>query len=153
MIRTTQAATLFEAGVKENILPTKARAVVNFRILTADTLTDVENHARKVINDPRVKIAPLQISMEPSAISNSFKLLHRTVRQIIPEAIVAPWLLVAATDSRHYAKLTRSIYRFVPFTLRPDDIQRFHGIDERISVKDYERCVRFFVQLIRNSQS
>jgi carboxypeptidase PM20D1 len=157
MIRTTQAATLFEAGVKENILPTKARAVVNFRILTGDTLADVENHVRNVINDPRVKIAPLQIRMEPSAITDtesaSFKLLHRTVRQIIPEAIVAPWLLVAATDSRHYAKLTKSIYRFVPFTVRPDDIQRFHGIDERISARDYERCIRFFMQLIKNSQS
>jgi carboxypeptidase PM20D1 len=60
--------------------------------------------------------------------------------------------VVAATDARHYGKLTHDIYRFVPITVGPEDIKQFHGIDERISVQDYERCVRFYVQLIENSQ-
>jgi len=61
-------------------------------------------------------------------------------------------LLIAATDSRHYAGLTKNIYRFLPITLRPEDAKRYHGIDERISFEDYARCVRFYAQLIRNSQ-
>ena len=55
------------------------------------------------------------------------------------------------TDSRHCAGLTKNIYRFLPITLRSDDAKRYHGIDERISVSDYERCVRFYAQLMRNS--
>ena len=156
-IRTTQAATIFEAGVKDNILPTKARAVVNFRILPGDTIDGVVGRLRRIVDNAESKITPLPIRVEPSPVSDAegaaFKTLHRTIREVMPEVLVAPSLLVAATDSRHYAKLTRNILRFLPITLRPDDAKRYHGIDERISVSDYERCVRFYAQLIRNSQS
>jgi len=156
VIRTTLAPTLFNAGMNDYVLPTKASAVVNLRILPGDTIAGTTEHVRKTIDDPRVKIAALPIRVEPSAVSDieaaSFQLIHRTIRQAIPEALVAPALLVAGTDSRHYAPLTKNIYRFLPITLRPDDARRYHGIDERISLQDYERCVRFYLQLIRNSQ-
>jgi len=74
------------------------------------------------------------------------------IRQTAPQALVAPALLVAATDSRHYQALTKNIFRFLPIILGPDDTKRYHGIDERIAIEDYERCVRFYAQLIRNSQ-
>ena len=154
-IRTTLAPTLFHAGVKENVLPTQASAVVNLRILPGDTIAGATAHVRATIDDPRVKIIPLPVRMEPSAVSDieaaSFSVIHRTIRQTVPEALVAPALLVAATDSRHYAGLTKNIYRFLPITLRPEDASRYHGIDERISLEDYARCVRFYAQLIRNS--
>jgi carboxypeptidase PM20D1 len=156
-IRTTLAPTLFNAGVKENVLPTQARAAVNLRIVPGDTIAGVTDHVRETIDDPRVKIDALPIHMEPSAISDieaaSFQLIHRTIRQAIPGVLVAPALLVAGTDSRHYAPLTKNIYRFLPITLRSEDAKRYHGIDERISLQDYESCVRFYLQLIRNSQS
>jgi carboxypeptidase PM20D1 len=156
-IRTTYAASIFEAGIKENVLPARARAIVNTRILPGDTIAGVLDHVRKTIDDPEVRITPLTIRAEPSPIadteSGAFKLLHRTIKEVAPEALVAPSLLVAATDSRHYARLTQNIFRFLPITLRPEDTARYHGIDERISVRDYERCVRFYVQLLRNSQS
>jgi carboxypeptidase PM20D1 len=157
MIRTTQAATIFQAGVKENVLPTTARAVVNLRLVTGDTIQGVVDRVRRVIDDPQTKITPLPVQVEPSPVSGPdsarFKLIQRTLKEIMPEAKVAPFLLVATTDSRHYQILTNNIFRFLPITIRPEDIQRYHGINERIAVKDYERCVRFFVQLIRNSQS
>ena len=156
VIRTTLAPTLFNAGMNEYSLPTQASAVVNLRILPGDTIAGVTEHVRQTIDDPRVKIAALPIRVEPSAVSDieaaSFQLIHRTIRQAIPEALVAPALLVAGTDSRHYAPLTKNIYRFLPITLRPDDARRYHGIDERVSLEDYARCVRFYAQLIRNSQ-
>jgi carboxypeptidase PM20D1 len=155
MIRTTQAATMFAGGVKENVLPTHARAVVNFRLLPGDTVTSVVDHVRATIGDPQVKITPLPLQLEPSAVSNveseSFKLLQQTIRQIAPNVVVAPSLLVAATDSRHYERLTKNIFRFLPITLTPEDAKRYHGVDERVSVKDYERCVWFYAKLIADS--
>jgi carboxypeptidase PM20D1 len=156
-IRTTQAATVFHSGVKENILPAQAEAIVNVRILPGDTISGVIDHARRVIASDQVKVAPLEIRVEPSAISDSespsFQRLHRTIKEVAPEVLVAPALLVAATDSRHYAALSKNIFRFLPIAITSEDARRFHGINERISVKDYERCVRFFVQLMRNSDS
>jgi len=154
-IRTTQAATIFQAGVRENILPTMGRAVVNYRVLPGDSIDGVVERVRKTIDDPAVKISPLPIRVEASPVSDTesegFKILHRTIREVMPETVVAPSLLVAATDSRHYAKLTDAVFRFLPITIRPEDARRYHGIDERISLRDYERCVRFYMQLIRNS--
>jgi carboxypeptidase PM20D1 len=156
-IRTTLAPTIINSGVQENILPTKAEAVINLRILPGETIAGTIEHVRKTIDDPKVQLTPLAVRIEPSSVSDieapSFMLLHRTIRQIVPETIVAPSLLVAATDSRHYAALTKNVYRFLPITLRPDDAKRYHGVDERISIEDYERCVRFYAQLIRNSNT
>jgi carboxypeptidase PM20D1 len=156
VIRTTLAPTILNAGVQENILPTRAAAVINLRILPGDSIAGAIEHVQTAIDAPRIKITPLSVRIEPSSVSDieapSFTLLHRTIRQIAPEAIVAPSLLVAATDSRHYAGLTKNIYRFLPITLGLEDTKRYHGIDERISIQDYERCVRFYTQLIRNSQ-
>jgi carboxypeptidase PM20D1 len=156
-IRTTQAATIFHSGVKENVLPARAAAIVNVRILPGDTVSAVIEHARRVIDNDHVKISPLEIRVEPSAISDpqstAFQRLHRAIKEAAPGTIVAPALLVAATDSRHYASLSQNIFRFVPITVRREDARRFHGVNERISLSDYERCVRFFVQLMRNSDS
>jgi carboxypeptidase PM20D1 len=156
-IRTTQAATVFNSGVRENALPDRATAIVNVRILPGDTIKAVIEHASRVIDNDQVKISPLEIRAEPSAVSDPqsvpFHQLHRAIKEVAPGVIVAPALLVAATDSRHYALLSQNIFRFLPITLRPADARRFHGLNERISISDYERCVRFFVQLLRDSDS
>ena len=158
LVRTTTAATMFTSGVKENVLPAQAKAVVNFRILPGESVQSVIDHVRKTIGDPRVTMTPLKkVLSEPSAVSatesSSFENLHRTIRQIFPDVIVAPWLVVGATDSRHYAQSSHNIYRFIPIQMRPEDTRRFHGTNERIAVENYEDCVRFFMQLIRNSHS
>ena len=112
-IRTTGAPTIVNAGIQENVLPTRATAVINLRIIPGETVTGTIEHVRKAIDDPKVQLTPLPVRMEPSSISDieaqSFKWLHRTIRQTAPGTIVAPSLLVAATDSRHYAVLTRNI--------------------------------------------
>ena len=154
-LRTTLAPTLFNAGVKENVLPEHASAVVNLRVMPGETTTGALDYVRSIVDDPRIQLTALPIRMEPSAVSDvespSFKLLQRTIREIAPAAIAAPALLVAATDSRHYAGLTRNIFRFLPITLNVGDTKRYHGIDERISLQDYARCVNFYARLIHNS--
>src|SRR5207248_10955556 len=112
--------------------------------VTEDTIPAVVERVRKINDDTQVTMTLLPVQMEPSATSDSesktFSLLQRVIRQNIGAPIVAPSLLVATTDSRHYAQLTKNVFRFLPITLRADDANRYHGIDERISVKDYEQC-------------
>lgn len=154
-LRTTLAPTVFTSGLAENALPVLARARINLRLLPGDSAAAMTEHVRRIIADSRIKIAALPNPSEASAISDitapSFELLQRTIRQIAPEALVAPALLVATTDSRHYAGLSKNIYRFLPITLRPEDVQRYHGTNERISIQDYQRCIRFYAQLMRQS--
>ena len=158
VIRTTTAPTIFDAGVKENVLPMKARAVVNFRILNGNNISGVIDHVRQTVDDSRVQVKPIgKIQSEPSPVSDmhssGFDILQRTIRQVFPGMIVAPGTVIGATDSRHYVNLSRNIYRFSPIWIGPDDIRRIHGTNERISINNYEQIVRFYYQLIRNSES
>jgi carboxypeptidase PM20D1 len=156
MLRTTTAPTVFQAGVKENVLPSSARALVNFRILPGDSVGSVLAHVRQAVNDLRIDVGALQGSVaDPSPVASvsaePFQVLSRTIRQVDPGVIVTPWLVVAGTDSRHYAALTPNVLRFVGATIGKDDLRRIHGTDERIGVSDYVNVVRVYVQLLRNT--
>jgi carboxypeptidase PM20D1 len=153
MVRTTTAPTIFQAGEKENVLPSQARAVVNFRILPGDNVDDVIDHARRVVNDDRVEIrAAAGFSAEPSTVSGtesaSFRKLERAILSTNPDAIVAPYLVVVVTDSRHYAKLTGNIFRFQPVRVSSDDLERMHGSDERIAVSEYGQAIRAYREIL-----
>jgi carboxypeptidase PM20D1 len=155
-LRTTTAATILEAGVKENVLPAQARAVVNFRIKPGDTIEGVLKHVTDAIGDRRVNVKLLEpewakkASRESSIDSRGFKTIEATIRQVMPDVLVAPSLVVGATDTRHYEDLADEVYRFLPVVLSAEDTSRIHGTDERISVEDYKNCVRFYVQLLTN---
>ena len=93
-----------------------------------------------------------RFSAEPSAVSStdseSFQTLERTIRSVAPDAIVAPYLVVVSTDARYYGGLSRNVYRFLPLRLTPRDLERMHGIDERIGIREYEAAIRLYRQLI-----
>jgi len=154
-VRTTTAATMIDGGIKENVLPTTARAVVNFRILPGDTVDGVAEHVRRVVNDSQVEIRPLPGAREPTAESPvdtpSFAVLARTIREVFPDAVVAPYLTIGGTDARSYEPLTKAIYRFMPIKADASDLVRIHGTNERIAVENFEHAVQFFVQLLKNS--
>jgi carboxypeptidase PM20D1 len=154
-VRTTTAATMFEGSVKDNVLPARARAVVNFRILPGDSVEGVLAHVRRVVDDPRVKVSAQGFMSEPSPVSRTdseaWGVLQRSIRQVFPETLVAPYLMVGATDARYFTGLSDSVYRFMPLHLERADLARLHGKDERISVQGYAGAVRFYAQYLRNA--
>jgi carboxypeptidase PM20D1 len=155
MMRTTTAATLFHAGVKPNVLPGHAEAVVNFRILAPDTVEDVLDHVRRTIDDERIEVSTIGVRRDPSpespVDSEAFALLGRAIRSHFGDAVVAPYLVVGGTDARHYQGLTRNVYRFAPFRLGPEDRSLLHGTDERVRVNELATAVRFYHTLIERS--
>lgn len=154
LVRTTTAPTLFRAGEKDNVLAQRATATVNLRILPGETVDGVLARLRATIDDPRVAVRPLT-AIEPSPASSTtspaWTLLDRTIREVLgDDVIVAPWLMVAATDSRHFVPIARDVYRFFAMTLAPGDVARFHGVDERISLGDYANVVAVYRGLLEN---
>ncbi|TDJ26295.1 MAG: M20/M25/M40 family metallo-hydrolase [Gammaproteobacteria bacterium] len=154
MLRTTTAVTMFNAGIKENVLPINARAVVNHRIIPGETVASVTARVIEIIDDGSVSVAPLT-ARDPSGVSDTgstaFAALARTVRQLNDDVIIAPYLVVGGTDAKHFAGLSQNIYRFSPILAEPDMMTRFHGTNERLAVDEYARVVSFYAQLIRNS--
>jgi carboxypeptidase PM20D1 len=157
LVRTTTVPTILNAGVKDNVIPTKAEAVINFRILPGETSSDVMRHLKTVIADDRVKTSMLEGFNEPSPVSPvdvyGFKSILKTIRQVYPEALVAPTLMIAASDSRKYINVCKNIYNFAPIVVYPEDLARTHGIDERNKIEDFTRGIGFYYLLIKNSSN
>jgi carboxypeptidase PM20D1 len=155
LVRTTMATTVIQGGIKENVLPAEARALVNGRMLPGDTSVDLLNHIRKSVNDEAVQITMVEKSTwEASPVSpvasSIYQSLSQTIRQVFPSVVVAPYLVAGATDSRRYTKLSPNVYRFSPTIMDADLLKTMHGIDERIPVEGLEKMVMFYGQIIKS---
>jgi carboxypeptidase PM20D1 len=158
LVRTTTALTMMNAGVKDNVLPTQATAVANFRILPGDTIQRVLDHVRSVVNDPQVHVALYpttagEASPESPTDGPGYDLLRGTIEKFFPNAPVTPNLLVARTDSVHYYQLTPDVYRFFPAVRTEVDIESIHGINERMGIADYAKAVQFMAALMQGAQN
>ena len=107
LVRTTTALTIANAGNQADVLPGEAEATVNFRLLPGDTAESVIAHVKAATADERITAAPIGTPLEATALSSTsvdaFKLIERTVRQVFPDAVVAPGLVLQGTDPRHFA--------------------------------------------------
>ena len=153
-LRTTTAPTVFHGGTKDNVLPRSAHGYVNFRVLTGQTPDGVVKRVERVIADPEITVKKMPFESAPSPVSDpespAFARLQRTIAQVSPDVAVVPFLTVGAMDARHYAGLSRNVYRYYPLRLDSAGLERIHGRDEHISERNYAELVRFYAQLILN---
>jgi carboxypeptidase PM20D1 len=148
-IRTTTATTIFNAGLKENLIPGEAEATVNFRTQPGVTREDVIDHVKKVIANDHIQIISIGEGNEPKQVadvkSESFKYLQKTISAYKKDIVVAPYLVLGATDGRYFANITAQVFRFIPFT----DPEGFHGVNERIQVTEFKKGIGFYYELMK----
>jgi carboxypeptidase PM20D1 len=154
LIRTTTAPTIVQGGVKENVLPSEATAVVNFRLAPGDTVAAVKRHVEQTVADPDVAIADYsgpgaEATPVADADGPGYRMITQAIHAVAPQAMVAPGLVVTGTDSKHYSRVSAAAYRFTPMRLTTTDIGRIHGTDERIAVANYGELISFYVALVR----
>ena len=158
MLRTSTAATIFNAGNKDNVLPPEAHAMVNFRIRPGESVESVRRRVVEVIADELVTVNVEGFRSEPPQPSPTsgpaFDAIGRSARETLGDAppIVLPFLLMGATDARYWSPHASAVYRFNPFPMEEDALKRAHGTDERVSRAGYLNGIRFYAQLIRNAQ-
>jgi carboxypeptidase PM20D1 len=152
LVHTTIAPTVIAGGVKDNVLPPEAMARVNFRIHPRDTVTGVEAKVRVALADLAIEVKAAKGGRDPSPISDvdgpQFALIKRAVEAVRPGVIVVPHLVGGGTDSRHYFGLTKNVFRMIPNEVTPEDLERFHGKDERISVESMRRIADYYLTLM-----
>lgn len=150
-VRTTTAVTVVEGGVKDNVLPTDARALVNHRLNPGDTVDDVVEHVRRSIDDERVSVTVVvgrEASRISSAESEAFSTVALALREALPGISVAPGLYVAGADARFYEDVADDVYRISPFLMNADDTTRYHGVDERIAEDAYLAMIQFYGRIL-----
>jgi carboxypeptidase PM20D1 len=153
LLGTTIAPTMINGGVRPNVLPAEATAMINFRVHPRDHVADLLSEARHAVADLHgVTIdwesPPLEASTTSSTTSSSYALIAALSHQLLPQAPVAPGLVIGGTDSRSYAGVAENVYRFQPVLLTDEDLETIHGVNEHISIDNLQRMVRFYVGLM-----
>lgn len=152
MMRTTCAVTKLEGSKAINVIPPKATAGINLRLLGKDTAESSLEELKQKIGDPSVEVKLIH-AMTPSGYSDTeceeWKKLKQVVKTNWPEAIVAPYLMLACSDSRHYSRITDRIYKFSAMALSKEERALIHGNNERVPVETMMKTVEFYLLLLQ----
>ncbi|KAF0174254.1 MAG: M20 family peptidase [Hyphomonadaceae bacterium] len=153
MLRTTVAPTMVEGGPKDNILPGRATARINFRLHPRDSAASILARAQEAVKGiPGIAVEwdqpPHDASPVSSSTSDSFALVAAMARAVAPDAPVAPSLVMAGTDSRYYSGVAQDVYRFAPALFTVEDIGGVHGKNERLSVDNLSRMIKGYAHLM-----
>lgn len=152
LTRTTVAITTLEGSPAANVIASAASAGVNLRIMIGETVAEVVERLRAAIGDKHVEIEVVRAG-EPSPISprdEAFSLVTDTIAEVFPEAVPAPYTVMAATDSRFFYEISDRVYRFAPFRMTAAQRATIHAADENIRVDDYLDGIRFYRRLIES---
>lgn len=151
MVRTTQAVTQLSGAQAANALAERAEAIVNLRIAIDSSVKETVDHVRKAIRDDRVHLEQLHPT-EPSPVSptsgNAWDAIKETIEACYPGTIVTPYVMLGASDSRHFTRISDHVYRFSPFEMSKEERGTLHARNERIGVATFLTGVRFYARLI-----
>lgn len=151
LLRTTTAATMSKASNACNVLPQSASATFNFRISPKDSLEKIIDHITTVNKDEALTIEVLQIT-EPSNISSigsdAYHGIEEVIHQVFEGVLVAPYVMLGATDSVKYQEICEDIYRFAPYLASKEDLKTIHNTNEKISIENLKKCLEFYTLMI-----
>jgi carboxypeptidase PM20D1 len=152
IIRTTQAVTQLRGSEASNALAESAVATVNLRVAVGSSLAQAIRHVRRAIRDSAVEIEALHPS-EPSPVSpttgEAWELLTRAVGETYDGVIVTPYVMLGASDGRHFTRISDHVYRFSPFEMSTEERRTLHARNERIHVATWLRGIDFYETVIR----
>jgi len=156
MVRNTTGVTMFNSGIKENVVPQTAEAKVNFRLLPSMSVEKLIVEVKAIINDPDIVVTSRAWKKSPPVANKNhpaFKKIEQSVLSVLPNAVVVPGLMTASSDTPHYANLTDNIYRFHAYTINFNLIGTVHGTDERIAVESVVNSMKITRKLIESAST
>ena len=152
LMRTTVAFTQMNGSKAPNVIPPSVSMVSNLRLNPEDSVDGAVEYIRSVINDPAVKLT-VGDHMEPSPISRTdcagWERVSNAVAGTWKGCLVAPYLMVQCSDSRHYGEISDRVYRFSAMDLTTEERHTIHGNDEHIRLETIKHSVEFFIRVIK----
>ncbi len=153
MARTTTAVTELRGSPAANVLATTASATVNMRVMAGESVASAVERVRRVVDDDEVTVT-VRSADEPSPLSPTddaaYRLIADTVAEVMPDAVAVPYVMMAATDARHFHRVWPRVYRFTPFRMTPSQRESLHNVDERLEVSSFVEGIRWYRRLIES---
>jgi len=151
MGRTTVAVTMLSGSDTVNVLPPRVSSAASIRIAVGETVDEVFARIRSIINDPRVEMTMLY-HREPSRVSDmngdGWRIFSAVINETYPSAIVAPYVMLGASDSTHYSKISKDVFRFSPLELSKEERGTMHAVNESVPLKSLSKSIEFYLRLI-----
>lgn len=152
LLRTTVAFTQAKGSDAPNVIPTKASLTANIRISPDSSVSKTLRQLKKKVNDKDVNIKVIN-SIEPSEISFAFgdgwDKISSSVSETWQGCIVSPYLMVQCSDSRHYGKICKYVYRFSAMDLTAEERASIHGNNEKIRFECAAKACEFYLRLLK----
>lgn len=150
MMRTTVAATMAQGSKQGNVLPNVSEARVNVRLLNNTTPEQALKYFQSLCAPDVTCEFVIQQEASPyaSTESDAWKKLEKATEDTWTDAIVSPYLMIAGSDSRHFSRICRDVYKFSAMHLTKEERGLIHNDNERIPVEKIDKCVEFFHRLI-----
>jgi acetylornithine deacetylase/succinyl-diaminopimelate desuccinylase-like protein len=135
-LRTTTNPTGLVAGYKHNVIPDRAEALIDVRVLPGTEDTALAEIRRIVGDGIQVEIVHQDIGLEVPFSGDLVDAMVAALGRHDPGAPVIPYLMGGGTDNKALATLGIAGYGFAPLRL-PADLDftgMFHGVDERVPI-------------------
>ncbi len=154
MLHDTVAPTMLRAGIRPNVIPSEARAVVNVRLLPGNQLAPLLAKLQQLVNDPAIQLEP-QLPLSETAPSSSltsdfYNTISSVTAKSYPGAPVVPLMSTYFTDSTPLRLRNVQAYGLLPFPLNDDDLSRFHADNERIPLDSFHKGVEFLFAIVND---
>jgi len=150
LVRTTVAVTTLSGSPALNVIASTATAGVNVRVMVGETVAEVVQRLRDAIADDAVEVRLVEEG-EPSPVSprdDAFAHLEDVIGEVFPDAVAAPYVVLAATDARYFHAICERVYRFAPFRMTAAQRRSIHAADEHLRIADLHDGVMFYRRLV-----
>ncbi len=152
LLSDTVTPTQMAAGYKHNVVPGRATASLDCRLLP-DTGVD------RFIAAVSSKVRKLGVTLEEVARHGSpvsgtgrlFEILIKESHAVPGSPVVVPSLTAGMTDVRHWRARGARGYGWVPLVLSPEELGTIHGHDERVEIERFENAVETLARVVQRA--
>ena len=152
MIRDSVVPTMLTAGIRNNVIPSEARANLNIRLLPGNTIDVLLADLTKLVNDPQIRFEMQPdngLAAPPSSLESDFyATISKVAAQEFPGVAVLPYQSTVATDSAQLRLHNVQAYGLLPFPMMEEDSRRMHADDERIPIASFAKGVDVLARVV-----
>jgi acetylornithine deacetylase/succinyl-diaminopimelate desuccinylase-like protein len=152
MLRDTATPTMLQAGIRQNVVPSEARGVLNVRLLPGNQLDPLIGKLKQLVSDPQIRFETQPNGGEAAPSSSLETDLYATIKTVSAQefagAPVVPYMSTGATDSARLRMRNVQAYGLDPFPLTEDDLMRMHADDERIPIDSFRKGIQFYFAVV-----
>jgi acetylornithine deacetylase/succinyl-diaminopimelate desuccinylase-like protein len=153
-LRTSVVPTILDAGFRRNVIPSRAEAMLDIRMLPDEDVDAFYAEMAKIIDNPAIEIVPERIYRPiaaPSPIDNEmFRVIESVATRLYPQSTTVPFMSTGATDMSQLRAKGVQAYGIGPARTREEMNSRFgaHSDDERVAEESLQEMIRFLWEIV-----